>query len=120
MGNYNITSVVGLALVSLLGSGCGLLGTPVTPLERAPRECRTNADCAPEDFCKKAPGDCEGSGRCDARVPQLAGLTGADSLSVCGCDGHTYDTPLGAASRGVTLAHRGECAEGEPWQPPRR
>ncbi len=114
MGKYNIASVGGLALVSVLGNGCGLLRTPVTLLERAPRECRTNVDCAPEDFCKKVRGDCEGIGRCDARVPQqLTGLTSTDSLSVCGCDGHTYDTPLSAASRGVNLVHRGECA-GEP------
>src|SRR6266852_4135438 len=109
---HRVRSIWRLLLVGLLGSSCGPLGTPLTPLGRAPRECYTNADCALEDFCKKASGDCEGSGQCDARVPQLAGLTGADSLIVCGCDGHTYDSPLVAASRGVNLAHRGECAEG--------
>ena len=116
MMNHSILSIVGLVLVSLLGSGCGPLGTPLTPLGRASRACHTNTDCALEDFCKKAQGDCEGTGRCDARVPQPAGLTGADSLIVCGCDGHTYDTPLVAASRGINLAHHGECAEGEPWR----
>src|SRR5215510_5411984 len=114
MMKHCVRSSWGLILVGLLGSSCGPLGTPLTPLGRAPRECHTNAGCAPADFCKKARGDCEGSGRCDARVPQLAGLTGADSFSVCGCDGHTYDSPLVAASQGVNLAHRGECAEGEP------
>jgi hypothetical protein len=107
---HRIRSICGLILVGLLGSSCGPLGTPLTPLGLA---CHTNADCAPEDFCKKVRGDCEGIGRCDARVPQLAGLTGAASFIVCGCDGHTYDSPLLAASRGINLAHRGEC-EGEP------
>src|SRR5713101_5402254 len=115
---HRIPPIGGLILVGLLQSSCGPLGTPPTPLGRAPRACHTNADCASEDFCKKARGDCEGTGRCDARVPQLAGLTGADSLSVSGCDGHTYDSPLVAASRGINLVHRGECA-GKPWQPAR-
>jgi hypothetical protein len=114
MGHYTRASVGGLALVSVLGNGWGLLGIPLTPLGRAPRECRTKADCAPADFGKKVRGDCEGIGRCDARVPQqLTGLTSTDSLSGCDCEGHRYDPPLGAASRGVNLAPRGEGA-GEP------
>jgi hypothetical protein len=54
--------VVGMAI-----SG-GRLGTPSLLRAESPRPCQTNADCAPEGFCKKAPGDCEGTGQCDARL----------------------------------------------------
>jgi hypothetical protein len=105
-------SLVGLVLVGLLESSCGPLGTPLTPLGRA---CHTNADCRTPELCRKAWGDCEGTGRCHER-PRLIG---ADLFIVCGCEGHTYSSPLLAASRGITIAHGGEC-EGEPWQPERR
>jgi len=101
-----------LVLVGLLESSCGPLGTPLTPVGRV---CRTNADCHTQELCQKEWGDCEGTGRCHER-PRLIG---ADLFIVCGCDGHTYNSPLAAATRGITIAHSREC-EGEPWPPEQR
>ncbi len=100
---HRIPSIGGLLLVGLLGSSCGPLGTPLTPLERV---CRTNADCRVQELCQKEQGNCEGPGQCQER-PTLT----SDELHsiVCGCDGHTYGSALLAAVYGVNVAHVGEC-----------
>ena len=103
---HRISFIGGLILVGLLGSSCGPLGTPVTPLGRAPRVCHTNADCRAQELCQKEQGNCDGPGQCQER-PTLT----SDELHiiVCGCDGHTYGSTLLAAGYGVNVAHVGEC-----------
>jgi hypothetical protein len=103
---HRIPSIVGVLLVGLLGSSCGPLGTPLTPVGHAPRACGTNADCHTQELCLKEQGNCEGTGRCQER-PTLT----SDELHiiVCGCDGHTYGSALLAAGYGVNVAHVGEC-----------
>jgi hypothetical protein len=104
-----------LLLVGLLGSSCGPLGTPLTPLGYAPRVCRTNADCCARELCEKEWGDCRGIGKCEEK-PQLIG---ANLDIICGCDGHTYSSRWIAYKHGVAVAHGGECP-GEPWPPYRQ
>jgi hypothetical protein len=108
---YPPATLIGLALVGLLGSGCGPLGTPFAPLGRT---CRTNADCRTPELCLKQWGECEGRGKCET-IPEL---WGANLDIVCGCDGHTYSSRWIAYRRDVAVAHGGECP-GEPWSPAR-
>jgi hypothetical protein len=108
--NSQLVSIIGLALVSFLASGCGPLGTPLTPLGRASHECRTNPDCRAQELCQKKWGDCEGVGQCQERPTLIDASLGPP---VCGCDGQTYRGFFSAASQGITVAYEGKC-KGEP------
>jgi hypothetical protein len=59
----------------------------------------------PGKYCRKPAGDCDGKGQC-AWIPAEV-LDYMDP--VCGCDGNTHSNPTYAASRGVNVAHDGEC-----------
>src|SRR2546425_13179536 len=95
-------SLVGLALVGLLESSCGPLGTPLTPLGRV---CHTPADCRTPGLCQKEQGNCAGTGQC----PERPRVIGPALLIVCGCDGHTYRNPLVAANGGINIPPGREC-----------
>jgi hypothetical protein len=104
---YHRAAIIGLALVGLLGSGCGPLGTPFAPVGRA---CRTNADCRTSELCLKKWGECEGMGKCET----IPASWGANLDIVCGCDGHTYGSRWIASKHDIAVAHSGKCP-GEPW-----
>lgn len=76
-----------------------------------PEECKTNADCGGfpallfGEYCKKAPGDCDGVGVCAPR-PEMC-LDVWDP--VCGCDGNTYSNDCYAARNGVNVDYEGPC-----------
>ncbi len=75
--------------------------------------CLANADCPPEQFCGKAPGDCAGEGEC---VDRLDDLTQCFAVwdPVCGCDGNTYSNGCYAHKAAMTIDHFGECAADPP------
>jgi hypothetical protein len=80
------------------GSGCGGL---------------RGAACSAGEYCNYALdaqcGASDQTGVC-TRVPQLCTL---EYNPVCGCDDKTYANPCGAASRGVSVASKGECPEAD-------
>ena len=80
-----------------------------------PNVCDSNEDCmgareGPGDvvrplFCEKAPGDCDGGGRC---APQPVMCDDAWT-PVCGCDGETYANECARQAAGVAKQDDGEC-----------
>ncbi len=90
------------------GNACHAAGAGVNVLHAGAcaAACTTNAECASGEYCEKAPGNCDGAGRCVAR-PELCPQ---DIDPVCGCDGVTYNNACEAASAGVNVQHPGACA----------
>lgn len=71
--------------------------------------CLTQEECVEGTVCA-IPLGCEGEGVCSAPP-------GSCSLHidpVCGCDGITYTNECAARSKGVNIAHRGECPMPKP------
>jgi hypothetical protein len=64
-----------------------------------------DSQCAPDQYCAKAIGDCEGTGTCISR-PEFCT---EEFNPVCGCDGNTYSNSCYAARAGVNVAHQGSC-----------
>ncbi len=62
-----------------------------------------STQCAPDEYCAKAPGDCEGQGTCQPRAEFCTQIFDP----VCGCDGNTYGNACEAAAAGVNVAHPG-------------
>ncbi|GAB4525343.1 MAG: hypothetical protein Kow00133_13860 [Amphiplicatus sp.] len=67
--------------------------------------------CAdPADYCAMPAGECvdvaDAAGVCRKR-PEVCTM---EYRPVCGCDGRTYPSACSAASKGVSVAHDGECA----------
>ncbi|MBB5519103.1 Kazal-type serine protease inhibitor family protein [Amphiplicatus metriothermophilus] len=64
----------------------------------------------PADYCATPAGECvdvaDAAGICRKR-PQICTM---EYRPVCGCDGRTYPSACSAASKGVSVAHEGECA----------
>lgn len=68
--------------------------------------------CAEGQYCRYEPdalcGAADAGGTC-AVIPQACTK---EYKPVCGCDGHTYGNACEAASNGVSVVSRGECAAG--------
>lgn len=80
----------------------------------SPETCLTNADCPSKDeYCAKAPGDCNGKGICRQMPEACIDLWDP----VCTCDGRTVSNDCYAAGRGVNVAYPGECCTVEACGP---
>lgn len=84
-----------------------LPSTPTRTRTWTPAPCSTNLDCPGVAYCKKQPGDCDGTGAC-VRPPDTC-IPFFDP--VCGCDGHTYETAACAAVERVNVDYGGTCVE---------
>ena len=71
----------------------------------AANRCYTNAECALDEFCDKADGDCLGEGECTTRPT----ICTHHWDPVCGCDGVTYSNECYANANGQSILHTGEC-----------
>lgn len=71
-------------------------------------KCRTNKDCAEDQYCMRPGQSCNGNGRCEPR-PEVCTFIYAP---VCGCDGEIYASSCIAAEAGVSVANAGETCRG--------
>ena len=85
-----------------VGTACPGVDAGVT--DAGPGGCRSNADCRANQYC--AGTGCGTAGTCAARPEACITLY----APVCGCDGRTYGNECEAASAGVRVSSRGECA----------
>lgn len=69
--------------------------------------CVYDADCNSEDYCKKTPCNCTGTGYCSHRLYN-APCTYVDD-PFCGCDGQTYTNSCWALVRDVNIDYQGSC-----------
>ena len=98
---------LGRGLIVLLAGTCAFLALAAPQCNNG--ICATNSDCSAFDvgkYCKKADGDCNGTGVCTARP---VAIDPAVSY-VCGCDGNNYQNRDFAASAGTSVAHAGPCS----------
>jgi hypothetical protein len=71
-------------------------------------KCKSNADCASDELCKRPDGQCGVPGRCERRPGGCSELLSP----VCGCDGKTYSSGnCSAWSAGVSVAKQGSCGK---------
>lgn len=108
--------LVFVSLLALVAAGCSTgdaapsrtAGDATPVLDEEPETtCTVNAECEPEQFCAKEPGDCEGDGTCATR-PEICTQQWDP---VCGCDDQTYGNACDAAANGENVAYEGECGE---------
>jgi len=70
--------------------------------------CTANEECGAGRFCKKAQGDCNGTGQCADLTKDCPPLVG----QICGCDGLTYESSCKAEEAGVNVKALGACIAG--------
>lgn len=73
--------------------------------------CGSNANCKEQEFCAKPDGTCEAylAGTCEPRPTEQECMMYSAIITVCGCDGNTYQHPCFANAAGVNIAYNGEC-----------
>lgn len=71
--------------------------------------CKTNDQCAADEFCAKLFGACTEEGRCETRPTDCTERGKLHVKPVCGCDGKSYDNFCLAATAGVNVKSEGKC-----------
>jgi len=87
--------------------GAGTGGSGRAGSGGASPDCKTDDNCAADEYCKKATCDAE-NGLCVERGPECRGATAAFA-PVCGCDGITYWNTCAIEHEGFNVAMTGEC-----------
>lgn len=72
------------------------------------QKCKTNKDCATDQYCMRPGKSCNGNGRCEARPEVCYDLY----APVCGCDGQIYSNSCFAAMAGTSVANAGDTCRG--------
>jgi len=73
--------------------------------------CNDNSGCKEIEYCAKPDGVCDAglAGICGRRPTEQECLAISAIITVCGCDGKTYQHPCFAHAAGVNVAYKGEC-----------
>ena len=77
---------------------------------RAAGTCKTNDQCAADEFCAKLFGACDESGKCETRPADCTERGHLRVKPVCGCDGKTYGNSCHANMAGTSVRSSGACA----------
>ena len=110
-----LIGVVALALIgcssqeasdetSASGSAAAVAPT-VAPAAGEPEGCKSNDDCAENEYCATPPGECDGGGECAVKPEICTEIWDP----VCGCNDKTYSNACSAAAAGQSVAYKGEC-----------
>jgi len=104
-----------LLLTALAGAvlgGCASTAAS-SPAAKAPAQqagaCKTNQQCAENEFCAKLFDSCGDPGKCQERPTDCTERGHVLVRPVCGCDDKSYENACVAAAAGVSVKSEGKC-----------
>lgn len=94
-----------LMIVGLVAGACDGPEPDASGDVRQGELCSDSRECAPEEYCAVAEGECGARGTCELRPTECE-----PDRPVCGCDEATYKSACDAQAAGVSVDYQGECA----------